>query len=293
MYEDVPRYMRTQLWLSLLDQQEAASRTPPPPPGAPGAHAHETLDDMEAALCEGDYYESLLRRLAASNVGTAGPGEFIEDVGAVISRDIARTFPGHARFCGPEGRDRLRRVLHAYAAHDARVGYCQGMAFVAGILLMYLEEDRAFAALVTLMHSAGLRGLYLPGMAALQLRLAQLEELLRRRSPALAAHLEAHDVSPVIYASAWFLSFYAAEFPPSFAARLVDVALGERSGAVALRVALGLLDAAEPALLALDNFEALVIYIKARRHVACIIIMMPSRTLSPKPPLLLAERRWS
>jgi hypothetical protein len=219
---------------------------------------------MEALICEGDYYDSLVKGLTASNVGTALPGEFIEDVSAVIARDISRTFPNVAFFQTAEGRAKLQRVLHAYAIHDPAVGYCQGMAFVAGSLLLYLEEPRAFAALVTLMHSASLRALYLPGMAALQLRLRQLEELLRRRSPSLAAHLEAHEVSPVIYASAWFLSLFAAEFPSGFTARILDVALAERSSAVALRVALGLLDAAEEALMALHGFEALVIYIKAR-----------------------------
>ena len=42
------------------------------------------------------------------------------------------------------------------------------------------------------------------------------------------------------------------------------MALAERSSAVAVRVALGLLDAAEEALLQLHDFEALVMYIKAR-----------------------------
>jgi hypothetical protein len=137
------------------------------------------------------------------------------------------------------------------------------MAFVAGILLMHLQEEhRAFAALVMLMHGARLRDVYLPGMAALQLRLRQLQELLRRRQPALSAHLEAHDVSPVIYASSWFLSLYAAEFPYSFTARVLDVMLAERSCAVVTRVALGLLDAAEAQLLELKDFESLVMYLK-------------------------------
>lgn len=116
---------------------------------------------------------------------TAAPGEFVEDVGAIISRDITRTFPGHTLFQSPAGRGRLQRVLHAYAIHDPAVGYCQGEAFVAGILLMYLDEARAFAGLVALMHGAGLRALYLPGMAALQVCLSQLGELLRRRAPAV------------------------------------------------------------------------------------------------------------
>ena len=263
VYENEEPELRRQLWVSLLDTAEASARSS----GRAGP-AHETLDDMEVLICGGEYYSSLVHGLAASNVGSAAPGEFIEDIGAVIARDITRTFPKLSQFRSVEGRAQLQRVLHAYAIHDPAVGYCQGMAFVAGSLLVTLDEARSFAALVTLMHSAGMRSLYLPGMAGLQLRLRQLEELLRRRAPRLAAHLAAHDVSPVIYASGWFLSLYAADFNadcrPAFTQRLLDVALAERSSAVAVRVALGLLDAAEEALLQLHDFEALVMYIKAR-----------------------------
>lgn len=42
-----------------------------------------------------------------------------------ISKDIGRTFPSHRRFAGPAGQEALRRVLHAYAAHDPEVAYCQ------------------------------------------------------------------------------------------------------------------------------------------------------------------------
>ena len=255
--------MRTQLWLSLLDQQEATARSGAQRSTAAAAAAAsgtDNVDSLDELLCESDYYSNLVDGFTSTR--TAGADDFVEDVGAVISRDIARTFPTHALFQTKEGRAKLLRCLHAYALHDPKVGYCQGMAFVAGILLMYLEEKRAFAALVTLMHGASLRTLYLPGMVALQLRLRQLSELLRRRSPALAAHLDTHEVSPVIYASAWFLSLYAAEFPFAFTARILDVALAERSTAVVLRVALGLLDAAESALLELHDFEALVMYLK-------------------------------
>ena len=284
VYENVSPELREKLWKSLLDQAEASARSS----GRAGP-AHETLDDMEVLICGGDYYSSLVHGLAASNVGSAAPGEFIEDIGAVISRDITRTFPKLTQFKRAEGRAQLQRVLHAYAIHDPAVGYCQGMAFVAGCLLMTLDEARAFAALVTLMHSAGMRALYLPGMAGLQLRLRQLEELLRRRAPRLAAHLAAHDVSPVIYASSWFLSLYAADFAPAFTQRLLDVALAERSAAVAVRVALGLLDAAEEALLQLHDFEALVMYIKARHTLLRFLpfLLSSGRT----PPIQLAVLR--
>lgn len=44
-----------------------------------------------------------------------------------------------------------------------QVGYCQGMGFVVGMLLMYLSEQDAFRSLVKLMVVGELRVLYLPG----------------------------------------------------------------------------------------------------------------------------------
>lgn len=86
-----------------------------------------------------------------------------------IDKDIHRTFPSLRRFAGPAGQDSLRRVLQAYAAYDPEVGYCQGMNFVAGLLLMYVEEEEAAcAALVMLMQERGLRKLYGVDMQLLQ-----------------------------------------------------------------------------------------------------------------------------
>ena len=47
-----------------------------------------------------------------------------------------------------------------------QVNYCQGMAFVAGIILMYLPEEPAFRMLARLLDERGpnLRRLYLPGL---------------------------------------------------------------------------------------------------------------------------------
>lgn len=46
-----------------------------------------------------------------------------------------------------------------------QVSYCQGMAFVAGVILMYLPEEPAFSVLTRLMGPGGtdLRTLFLPG----------------------------------------------------------------------------------------------------------------------------------
>jgi hypothetical protein len=73
------------------------------------------------------------------------------------------------QFDNEEGQQQLRRVLRAYAAYDPDVGYCQGMNFLAALLLMYLpREEDAFGALVMLMFEQGLRVLYSRSMVQLQ-----------------------------------------------------------------------------------------------------------------------------
>lgn len=56
----------------------------------------------------------------------------------IIQRDLARTFPGIDMFKqeGGDGQQSLERVLKAYSLYDSLVGYCQGLAFLVGPLLL-------------------------------------------------------------------------------------------------------------------------------------------------------------
>ena len=55
-----------------------------------------------------------------------------------IYRDIARTYPEHDMFKKKDGagQESLFNVMKAYSIHDREVGYCQGSAFIVGLLLM-------------------------------------------------------------------------------------------------------------------------------------------------------------
>ena len=75
-------------------------------------------------------------RTAAPNHGCADPT--FRRVRKQIDKDLPRTFPGHPLLDGI-GRDALRRVLCAYALHNPAVGYCQGMNFLAALLLLLME----------------------------------------------------------------------------------------------------------------------------------------------------------
>lgn len=51
-----------------------------------------------------------------------------------------------------------------------QVGYCQGLSFIAGVLLLHMGEEDAFNMLKFLMFEMGLRKQYRPDMIILQVK---------------------------------------------------------------------------------------------------------------------------
>lgn len=66
----------------------------------------------------------------------------MHDFAQVIRRDIARTYPEHDFFKEKDGlgQESLFNVMKAYSLHDREVGYCQGSAFIVGLLLMQVRQ---------------------------------------------------------------------------------------------------------------------------------------------------------
>ena len=76
----------------------------------------------------------------------------------MIEKDLNRTFPHHIFFKDVDGfgQANMRKVLRAYVGYDPDLGYCQGMGFVTGTLLMYMPAEEAFWCLVRLMQQVRL-----------------------------------------------------------------------------------------------------------------------------------------
>ena len=128
-----------------------------------------------------------------------------------ITRDLGRTFPHHAFFAGATGlgQENLFNVLKAYSLQDPAVGYCQGLPFVAAVLLLNMPDEEAFSLLVRLMHSYDLRGHFLPEMPKLQLRLFQFERLVEECLPVLHVHFLRQGVKISMFCSQWFLTLFS------------------------------------------------------------------------------------
>ncbi|BDA47761.1 probable TBC1 domain family member 1 at N-terminal half [Coccomyxa sp. Obi] len=177
-----------------------------------------------------------------------------------IEKDVGRTFPGMAKYATVEGKQALERVLRAYAAFDTEVNYCQGMNFLAALLLIWLpREADAFGALVLVMKDRGLRELYKTDMTMLQARLWQLGRIMPRN---LARHMEEHCAIPVLYASSWLLTAFASDFPIFFSSRVMDIILADRYLEAMMKVVVGILKACEKRLLAMTDMEKMVDFLR-------------------------------
>jgi hypothetical protein len=68
----------------------------------------------------------------------------------IINKDLGRSFPGVEMFKDPEGEGQkmLGRVLKCFSLYDHKVGYCQGLGFLVGPLLMQMGDKEAFCVLV-------------------------------------------------------------------------------------------------------------------------------------------------
>lgn len=126
----------------------------------------------------------------------------------MIRKDLSRTFPEQGYFQDGKGigQENLFNVVKAYSLYDEECGYCQGMQFVVGPMLLNMPDEEAFSTLVRLMKSYDLRGHFVPNMPTLQLRLYQFDRLLEEFLPLLFRHLVRSGVKTSMYASGWFMT---------------------------------------------------------------------------------------
>lgn len=61
-----------------------------------------------------------------------------------ILRDLHRTFPHHPFFQSAIGQEALLNIVKAYSILDPEVGYCQGLLFISGPLLLHVNQILVF-----------------------------------------------------------------------------------------------------------------------------------------------------
>ncbi|XP_061291077.1 TBC1 domain family member 4 isoform X2 [Bos javanicus] len=229
--EGVPKSRRGEIWQFLALQYRLRHRLP----------NKQQPPDIS--------YKELLKQLTAQQ--------------HAILVDLGRTFPTHPYFSAQLGAGQLSlfNLLKAYSLLDKEVGYCQGISFVAGVLLLHMSEEQAFEMLKFLMYDLGFRKQYRPDMMSLQIQMYQLSRLLHDYHRDLYNHLEENEISPSLYAAPWFLTLFASQFPLGFVARVFDIIFLQGTEVI-FKVALSLLSNQETLIMECENFENIVEFLK-------------------------------
>lgn len=145
-----------------------------------------------------------------------------------IEKDLDRTFPGIVEF-GDERKRQLASILQAFSCLFPKVGYCQGMNFVAGFILLSStaapdsSPEDAFFMLVQVMAKYRASLLFCDGLPLLKLYTFQFCIMLEKLFPEVHRHFVRENVTPELYVTKWFLTVFTQPLPFAVATRLWDL----------------------------------------------------------------------
>ena len=194
-------------------------------------------------------------------IRNGGVEEFVR---CEIEKDVDRTFPNHEMFerKDADGQRSLRTILTRYAALDVEVGYCQGMGFVAAMMLTYMTEEDAFYCLVAVLNrpEAPYRLMYCPGLKEMSRFLSVFGDLGCFYLPKLWDHLKKQNVHQNMYLPEWVMTVFTRNFSFEFVTRVWDIFIYEGMK-ILYRVCLGLLKSIEDELLS-SEFDHIMVLIR-------------------------------
>ncbi|KAI0380548.1 RabGAP/TBC [Hypomontagnella monticulosa] len=205
-----------------------------------------------------------------------------------IERDLHRTFPDNVKFrssqsptasgdgsqqtSAKESDDArkteekpmissLRRVLHAFAIYNPRIGYCQSLNFLAGLLLLFVETEEQAFWLLNIITRVYLPGTHETSLEGANVDLGVLMSSLREAMPNVWAKIggeldgtdaawskgwrhrhkaETTRLPPItLCMTAWFMSCFIGTLPIESTLRVWDVFFYEGSKTL-FRIALAI-----------------------------------------------------
>ncbi|KAI9484015.1 MAG: rab-GTPase-TBC domain-containing protein [Benjaminiella poitrasii] len=171
-----------------------------------------------------------------------------------IDEDILRTLPSLCVF-QPEGPlfNSLRKVLHAYVGYTPNMTYPRGTSFLAGVLLLNMNTQDTFIALVNLIQkSEVLSALYNNNDTNTNEKKIQgffkiFNVIFAENLPKLYLHFKNLALTPENYLPDWFMTVFASIIPLELSSRLWDTFL-LHGDIILFRTALVVLKYLEPLL---------------------------------------------
>ncbi|GAB2233753.1 hypothetical protein Droror1_Dr00002982 [Drosera rotundifolia] len=183
-----------------------------------------------------------------------------------IDHDLPRTFPGHPWLDTPTGHAALRRVLVVYSFRDSYVGYCQGLNYVAALLLLVMKtEEDAFWMLAVLLENVLVNDCYTYNLTGCHVEQRVFKDLLAKKLPRVAAHLEDLEFDVSLVATEWFLCLFSKSLPSETTMRVWDI-LFDEGAKVLFNVALAIFKMKEDELLLTQHVGDVIYILQKTTH---------------------------
>ncbi|XP_060562937.1 uncharacterized protein LOC132722444 [Ruditapes philippinarum] len=146
-----------------------------------------------------------------------------------VSLDLMRTMPSNIKFStqGSKGIMDLQDVLLAFCVHNPTIGYCQGMNFIVGMSLIFMEPEDAFWTLVAIAESYFSPHYFDHSLIGAQSDQQVLKDMVKDKLPALYHHLEGIDIELSTITLNWFLAVFFDAVPFQTLLRIWDCFLLE------------------------------------------------------------------
>lgn len=179
-----------------------------------------------------------------------------------IAKDIDRTFPKHPFFntqvLGHFGQNALKRVLEKFSYKWPEVGYCQGMNFVVGFLLLVSggNEVEVFFFLEKLFEKFNLIDFYAEDMKGIKNHLWIFEQVFEEKMNKLYWHFKDQDVIEDMWVLKMFLTLFTVNFPLSVTVFIWDLLILDGFESI-YKVIINILEKNQEKLLRMNGLEIL------------------------------------
>lgn len=134
----------------------------------------------------------------------------------------------------------LFNVLATFAHQNKDVGYCQGLNYIAGLLLLATKDEEASFWLLKALVEKILPQYYIVTMTGLLIDLDVLDELVHKYEPVVHRHIQNVGMPWAMGTTKWFICLYSEVLPAETVFRIWDCLFNEGSKII-FRVAITLI----------------------------------------------------
>ena len=145
----------------------------------------------------------------------------------LIEKDLERTFPHDPFFLEATTLSCLKESLIGTVSLNPELGYCQGMNYVAGILILVSNNNvpEVISMMDILIHKLNAKGLFEPGFPKVLELMEKFRTVFKTRLHTLHDHFTSIELDENLWLTKWFMTLFSYSFKATVVVRLWDLIL--------------------------------------------------------------------